>query len=111
MVLEKVERNFSENNQRIHSTHITELNRIELEPAREMGIKRFGLKHGVVIEERGGEALPIPYQDRAQMWSDVAESFWICLLYNGLLDFEWGSKRSKDVAWCGTKSKLQEELQ
>lgn len=31
---------------------------------REMGIKRFGLKHGVVIEERGGEALPIPYQER-----------------------------------------------
>ena len=28
-----------------------------------MGIKRFGLKHGVVIQERGGQALPIPYQD------------------------------------------------
>lgn len=79
MVLEKVERNFSENNQRTHSTHITELNRIELEPAREMGIKRFGLKHGVVIEERGGEALPIPYQDRAQMWSDVIRCGWIIL--------------------------------
>ena len=67
--------NFSQKNQQIHSTHISELNRIEREQAREMGIKRFGLKHGVVIEERGGEALPIPYQDRAQMWSDVAESF------------------------------------
>eukprot|EP00438_Fugacium_kawagutii_P027941 Skav234354 [mRNA] locus=scaffold1274:105934:113069:+ [translate_table: standard] len=42
-------------------------------PLQEMGILRFGLKHGVVIEERGGEALPIPYQD----WELIVPTFLI----------------------------------
>ena len=32
--------------------------------ARELGIQRFGLKHDKVIQERGGQALPIPVQER-----------------------------------------------
>ncbi|CAE7724277.1 unnamed protein product [Symbiodinium pilosum] len=31
---------------------------------REVGIQRFGLKHDRVIQERGGQALPIPVQER-----------------------------------------------
>ncbi|CAE7348112.1 unnamed protein product [Symbiodinium natans] len=31
---------------------------------RELGIQRFGLKHDRVIQERGGQALPIPVQER-----------------------------------------------
>ncbi|CAE7664382.1 unnamed protein product [Symbiodinium sp. CCMP2592] len=31
---------------------------------RELGIQRFGLKHDKVIQERGGQALPIPVQER-----------------------------------------------
>ena len=63
---------------------------------REMGIKRFGLKHGVVIQERGGQALPIPYQDWDLFWDARWLASW---LHNAFPLHRSGSSRSFYSFW------------